>query len=210
MSHLRISLALLLLINLTLAQEFYGGFMSYAPQDPTQTTMPINIVWTHRFLYDLNSVNCKTPANVAAQTPIGNGDFQTICTDYNIADAWSAGKATKLVSMSELVIMDALDGCCWPTSGFNTLNGNGHWSFQFIINLIARPDNGKINTSPSLPDSLNLVFKFRLNCNSPISVLLPVTDADGDTVKCRCSDDTCIPGSENKRLYRQTFEFWEN
>ena len=208
MSHaivtLSMVLALMLIVKPALSTDtlLFGGYFSWAPKTPTAIAPPVTIVWTYNFFYDKNQVSCKNALEVVLKTAIGNGDFRTSCTNFN-SDGWSLGTKTSEQAISSTVTQSSLSACCWPANIKSVyMPSNTGYSFAYKVDIT--PRGTKINSSPSLPSSFVAFMKFRMSCMNPRNVILPVTDADGDVIKCRCTDNTCMTGIE------QNLSFWPN
>ncbi|WAR12060.1 hypothetical protein MAR_026240, partial [Mya arenaria] len=62
-----------------------------------------------------------------------------------------------------------------------TLASGGDWSLHVTANLQPRRDTGNINYSPKA--DISPIVRLRRGCNHTITI--PVSDVDGDIVKCR-------------------------
>ena len=58
---------------------------------------------------------------------------------------------------------------------------------MFKINLSQRNDTGRINSSPEC--NIRPYIKYNQACQ-PFKI--PVSDVDGDVIKCRCSNSVCL------------------
>ena len=110
------------------------------------------------------------------------GCFDTItdvgffCTDYSIDEDWSYGE--RLVTHNFTGgprITIAFSGNAW-ISPFSS-----SWRVSTTFSLVRRNDTGKINSTPRAITSP--VLRIQEGCNHTITI--PVTDPDGDIVRCR-------------------------
>ena len=184
-----------LLVSLSLSQDFYGGFIIWAPADPTGITLPVVIVRINKFVYINQEATCGSISDIENQNQIGSGDLQTTCLSFNVGDGWASGNSTSLLDISSPTSL-TLTGCCWPDNIYTVFGqtNSTNFSFPYTIDVTPRTDTNLINSSPSLPLKFVTVLKFKQNCMTPQIVILPVTDADGDFVKCSCQNNTCISG----------------
>ena len=98
------------------------------------------------------------------------------CTDFSIDEDWSYGE--RLVTHNFTGgprITIAFSGNAW-ISPFNS-----RWRVSTTFSLIRRNDTGKINSTPRAITSP--VLRIQEGCNHTITI--PVTDPDGDIVRCR-------------------------
>ena len=100
------------------------------------------------------------------------------CTDYSIEENWSFGERQLThpftVNGANLVTI-GFTGCCW-ISPFNS-----RWNISTTFSLIPRNDTGKINSSPRAITSP--VLRLQQGCNH--TIVLAVSDPDGDIIRCR-------------------------
>ena len=103
-------------------------------------------------------------------------DVQYTCTDFSVDEDWSFGE--RLVTHNftggpDMTI--AFTGGDW-ISPFNS-----NWRVSTSFSLIRRNDTGEINSTPRAITSP--VLRLQEGCNHTITI--PVTDPDGDIVRCR-------------------------
>ena len=60
------------------------------------------------------------------------------------------------------------------------------------IDLSKRDSSGKINSSPVT--TLDCYVEIGSSCSGAQILQIPVSDPDGDVVKCFCTNKTCLPG----------------
>ena len=98
------------------------------------------------------------------------------CTDFSIDEDWSYGErlvAHNFTGGPRITI--AFSGNAW-ISAFNS-----RWRVSTTFSLVRRNDTGKINSTPRAITSP--VLRIQEGCNHTITI--PVTDPDGDIVRCR-------------------------
>ncbi len=112
------------------------------------------------------------------------------CYDYSTTNSWTAQKRTQTQSMITSTSFTAMwAGSAW-IAGVNNTNGTNNWYVVVMFDLSQRADTGKINT-PSVTSMVPYVI-LSANCANNRSVVIPVTDVDGDVVRCRCNYNPCI------------------
>ena len=104
-----------------------------------------------------------------------------ICTDFSTSEDWSFGdyRFNYRFSGSGTVTIGTT-GYCW-ISPFGC-----QWSLPTTFSLARRSDTGQINSSPRAITSP--VVRIQQGCNSIIS--LPVSDPDGDVIRCRWASNS--------------------
>ena len=123
---------------------------------------------------------------------------QMYCTGYSVTEDWSLGentfdytfstdgpfvigsvKAVASCSRGSVFALCSFTGCCWISS--LVVGKDGDWVVSTTVDLSARPDTGKINSSPI--SATSPIIRLQQNC----SYSLPVhtDDPDGDKVRCR-------------------------
>ena len=98
--------------NLAHASHFRGGYISWAPVNPS-VTFPVDkvdVLITTRFYWIMDGADgqCSSNADIAAQNLIGDTDFiysengdswsvstRTKCSDFSVSDGWSGGIRSK-------------------------------------------------------------------------------------------------------------------
>ena len=115
----------------------------------------------------------------------------TSCFSYSGGDLWMSGLITKTVAVTTTqTVTAAYTSCCWANSAA-TQGDTASWNMPLTINLAPRADTNKINSSPYASIYTGLI-KVSTACPSTLTIRIPVTDLDGDTVRCRCTADTCL------------------
>ena len=192
------------------ASHFRGGTISWAPVNPIVSfPLPteVEVAITTRFFWNLNTYIglCDSSACVANATLFGdntfitpnNGPYWSIsaltnCYDFNVVDTWAAGVRTQIVNVTTSQVVSAsFTSCCW-IANIVSLTGLSSWNLTFFMDLRPRADNTqRINSSPT-SDIVPFV-KLSTDCVYNQSLVIPVSDADGDLVRCSCAGNTCLP-----------------
>ena len=116
------------------------------------------------------------------------------CTRVSEQDDWVFGVYSLMHNFSSSITQDSITvgtkGCCY-------LSG-GNWNVSTTFGLARRNDTNKINSTPRT--SVDPVIRVQEGCNR--TIVLHVSDPDGDTVRCRWASgreckDICnkIPGA---------------
>ena len=79
---------------------------------------------------------------------------------------------------------------CW-LNGTVTTDGTSNWYVNVLIDLSKRAASGKINSSPIT--TLNSYDELSSDCSTVQMLKIPVSDPDGDLVKCFCTTNSCLP-----------------
>ena len=77
-------------------------------------------------------------------------------------------------------------------SGIQTIDSSPNWNVYLTIDLTIRDSSGKINSSPVT--TLDCYVEIGSSCSDTQILQIPVSDPDGDVVKCFCTNKTCLPG----------------
>ncbi|XP_022109537.1 uncharacterized protein LOC110989457 [Acanthaster planci] len=109
------------------------------------------------------------------------------CTDYSQAEDWQTGEGSSRLTIEPgITAFDLLySGCCWMTLG----NAGAGYSAQAHVDLTQ--NRGVINSSPMtswMPET-----RIQLGCETTLTI--PMSDPDGDVVKCRWASGTNESGS---------------
>ena len=118
------------------------------------------------------------------------------CTDFSISENWAFGERRVTYDFTASInntVTIGFSRCCW----LHPFNGDS-WNVTTTFSLVLRNDTGKINSSPRAITSP--VLRLQQGCNH--TIVLAVSDPDGDIIRCRwavgteCSD-ICdkIPGA---------------
>ena len=118
------------------------------------------------------------------------------CTDFSISENWAFGERRVTYDFTASInntVTIGFSRCCW----LHPFNGHS-WNVTTTFSLVVRNDTGKINSSPRAITSP--VLRLQQGCNH--TIVLAVSDPDGDIIRCRwavgteCSD-ICdkIPGA---------------
>ena len=110
------------------------------------------------------------------------------CTDFSISENWAFGERRVTYDFTASINRTVTIGfsrCCWLAP----FNGDS-WNVSTTFSLVVRNDTGKINSSPRAITSP--VLRLQQGCNH--TIVLAVSDPDGDIIRCRwavgteCSD----------------------
>jgi hypothetical protein len=195
------------------SSHFRGGTISWAPVDPSVAfpVASVQVQVTTRFFWNIafgwsgcGTSCCNSAAAVAAGTTYGDTaglksqsispswtlSTEAECYDYSTANSWTAQKRTQTQSMITSTSFTAMWTSTAWVSGVNNINGTSSWYMVVMFDLSQRADTGKINSSPVT--SMVPYVILSSSCANNISVPIPVTDADGDVIRCRCNYDICI------------------
>ena len=91
--------------------------------------------------------------------------------------------------------VNSYTSCCWMAL---SRYGEGPWLISAKVTPIRRSDiNGRINSSPVSRSPA--IVRWSEGC--PLSLRIPVEDADGDVVKCRYADHS------ESSIYNDSFPY---
>ena len=112
------------------------------------------------------------------------------CTRVSVQDDWVFGVYSLIHNFSSSNIQDIITvgttGCCFV--------GGGNWNVSTTFRLARRNDTNNINSTPRI--SVDPVIRVQEECNR--TIVLYVSDPDGDTVRCRWANGTECDGICNK------------
>jgi hypothetical protein len=80
-------------------------------------------------------------------------------------------------------------GSCW-IGGIVSIDSSSNWNVYLTIDLTVRDSSGKINSSPVT--TLDCYVEIGSGCSGAQILQIPVSDPDGDVVKCFCTNNTCL------------------
>jgi predicted nucleic acid-binding Zn-ribbon protein len=197
---------LVLLMTSIQCQNFMGGFISWSPVNTTANSSSTNVNLVTRFFYTSDSVTCSTPSDISSSNLIGipgntvnaiSGDTWSVsdltpCYDYSVVNGWSGGKDTQIITATTTQLITASYTSCCYLPIYNAASTT--WDLEVTMNLQLRNDTGEINSSPTLADSFVPMITFTASCTLPSFYMMPVTDADGDVIRCRCPNNVCATG----------------
>ena len=171
---LRLSIFVLLFqINISVADHFQGGTISWTPTNPSSTASPVEIIIRGRYSWTLTRYQCNQTiintfdayndtenATSATLTCISSAAactsslYQSInlrlyCTDFSTIFKISTGTYSSIQNLALNSVIDiSTRGASWAT---HTLTDS--WSLVARIDLT--PISGKINSSPGKLSILN-------------------------------------------------------
>ena len=205
-------LLLLLSISPVESSHFVGGTITWRIENATPNGTLIAIRLSQTYLWTYNSAKCNSTTIAANQPALGSGGLlscspscptgftsvstQVFCTDGSLPNDIGVGQRSDVfwlpinISFSTFFASGA-----W---GSQVLGGST-WSVLTHINLLRRSDNGLFNNPPVS----NIVSPVNVYSNQIKTITLPVSDADGDNVRCRWATSNgtnecgsvCPPGS---------------
>ena len=92
------------------------------------------------------------------------------------------------------IFVNSYTSCCWILL---SRYGGGSWRISTKVTPTRRSDNGRINSSPVSRSPA--IVRWSEGC--PLSLRIPVEDADGDVVKCRYADHS------ESSIYNDSFPY---
>ncbi|XP_038071724.1 uncharacterized protein LOC119740469 [Patiria miniata] len=179
--------------------HFRGGILTWKPLPIEPRSIQVNywVAWKKDFSERLFDV-C-TPQTVVEQTPLYTGkslycgeevclhDMDYVCTDYNAAGDYAAGQGSHTIAVPDGT--DAFDisfrSCCWVN--LENYPVPRHYLLNATVDLTPRNNRGGIiNSSPV--GAVVPVQLVQQGCTHVIRI--PVSDPDGDVVRCRFADES--------------------
>jgi hypothetical protein len=199
------------------ATHFRGGSYSYTIVRENAThalvDMNINMAWRRDFynpvcsqttidartppIGDPNQIVCSSGCGSVNQPLIDVNSMTSLnittpCISFSSSDNWSMGEKDSLVWLpKDRVVELSMRGGDWVPlvntgTGATSTTTNAKYELRMRLNLSRRNDTGKINESPIT--LVPPVIRVRVNVSQTIK--LPVSDPDGDTVRCRWANST--------------------
>lgn len=204
-----LTIYLILCVN---AMHFNGGTITWAPVNPYTNSSPVIVTITQTYSWGFPTITCSN--NVPISTPgrssqnsnltcvvdcSTDGGYSanpinilTDCTSSSLGLGMMSSSRSKNVSLTAGAYFSlAYQGVAWRSLGSPAIGGL-EWSILTSIDLRRRPD-GFINTPPvaTVVSPQYVVF------NESAQINIPVSDANGDDVRCRWS--AYQPGYRRKR-----------
>ena len=211
--HLHVLYLTLICLCKSEASVFMGGSIVWSPVDNEAAAVDFTDVYVTMLFYSAynDTLQCQNDMDKSIGYLIGDSSGSLIsqsgdpswslstlveCYAYSVSEAWSAGKQTKLVTnvTTTQLVTAAYKSGSWP-NGSLTTDGTTDFDFEMTMNLSTRADTNLINSSPytNMPSFLHQV---KMSCpDKPLATYtfqVSVQDKDGDTVRCRCQNDTCL------------------
>ncbi|CAF3729157.1 unnamed protein product [Rotaria socialis] len=187
--------------------HFLGGTIIWHPLNSSATGSPVAIVITQTYSWtwtadpcsntDManshpvpfitnyagisNTLNCVLNCGTAIGFVAPN--IWSYCTDFSTVESTTVGQRSDIVYINtgeDFTV--AFSSTAWRPLA---TAGSADWSLASHIILTPRSDNGLYNNAPSQPKAINI----------------PISDADGDPMRCRWASSTtecgqvCPPGS---------------
>lgn len=217
--HYYILLTLVIHVN---CLHFNGGTITWAPVDPYTNSSPVIVTVTQSYSWSFPTISCAN--NVPISTPgrstqnsnlmcvvdcsTDGGysgspiDILTDCKSSSTTLGMMSSSRSKNISLTAGAYFSlAYQGSAWRSLGSPALGGLD-WSILTSIDLRPRTD-GFINTPPvaTVVSPQYVVF------NESAQIKIPVSDANGDDVRCRWS--AYQPGYRRRRR-EDTYDFVRN
>ncbi|CAC5424636.1 unnamed protein product [Mytilus coruscus] len=184
-----------LYFQLVESSHFRGGFISWKPTENNQ----IEINYRVAFRRSASSHMCDETTIDNGTINSGEGTLQCLkgcigsittmsyyCTDFSDTEEWTTGtnsiKYNPSAASSDNLYHFGFTGCCW----INLVEGGSNWMMRTTADLNKRKDTGKINSSPI--SAMQPIVRFNYGCDYTLKI--PVSDDDGDVVRCRWSTKT--------------------
>ncbi|CAF3357582.1 unnamed protein product [Rotaria sp. Silwood1] len=178
------------------SSHFLGGTISWHVQNSSTSSTWVAILITQTYSWTYTTGKCENGA-IAAHQPVpssggtltcspscpagfGSVSATPYCTDVSPLNGIVVGQRSDIVLIpegSDFSVIYASDA--W---GSLTLGGYG-WSISSHINLVNRSDNGMLNHAPVA----TIMSPIIIPQNKKTLMTISVSDADGDTVRCRWS-----------------------
>ena len=126
------------------------------------------------------------------------GKMSYACIGYSIDDDWTLGEnylklTHDLLSLANTTVTVGFTGWRWVEPFL------GYFNISTTFSLTIRKDTGQINSSPRVTSFP--IIRLQEGCNH--TIVLPVNDPDGDTIRCQWAESIeCIsvcnafPGAE--------------
>lgn len=125
-----------------------------------------------------STTTLATKSTTPGLSNLAIGDTQMYCNAYSVDENWSRGDRTFNFTFPKGGYYEVrYYGNQWVALN----QGGGSWEVRTTLDLSARPDNGRINTSPVTQVPQFITLRKGLN----YSFKIPTYDADGDFVRCR-------------------------
>ncbi|XP_076804673.1 uncharacterized protein LOC143448710 isoform X2 [Clavelina lepadiformis] len=177
-------------ITATQGTHFRGGTVWWKPsqlfsEDVKQIQVEYQIGWRVSFN---SNIMCNDDLIHHKNVTGGLGEWQTeqgqvaeisvMCAEYDPDFDWMMGYNRFFYNVTSQNVTMWFVGRCWVGELFYT---GCEWSLSFMANIGIRSDTGKPNSSPksgSMP-----IIRVQVGC--PITIKIPTTDPDGDSVTCR-------------------------
>ncbi|CAF1046054.1 unnamed protein product [Adineta steineri] len=195
------------LTTLTKSVHFLGGTITWRPLNASATGSPVAIVITQTYSWTYTNMACSNSL-IASNGYIpnyalvsssalacinncgaGSAGYSSLgvlprCTDFsNVADT-SIGQRVDIVNLA----VNAGFSVAYQSNAWRSLAtaSSAVWSISTAINTMVRPDNGLYNNAPVA----TVMSPINIPVNQPTVINVPVADADGDTLRCRWSNNT--------------------
>lgn len=182
--------------------HFNGGTITWAPVDPFDNSSSVTIAIKQSYSWNYPTVLCNTsvPISTAAYSSVNTNltcvancstdggysqrpiDILTDCVSTSSAlGVMSTERTVNVTLNASAYFYIANQGSPWRDLN-DPLQSGLPWSILSLINLVRRND-GRINTPPVA----SVIAPQYVVVNTTIDIKIPVSDANGDDVRCRWS-----------------------
>ena len=188
-----ILLSVLILVLPVQCAHFLGGTITWRIESVSTNGSLVAIRLSQTYSYVYSSALCDSTRIATNQLLSGSSgsltcspscpsgfavSAQVYCTDGSIANNIGVGKRSDIIWLPVNTSFTAMYvGSAW---GSLTTGGSG-WSIATNINIMRRSDTGSFNNPPVS----NVVSPLVISLRQRRSVVIPVSDADGDFLRCR-------------------------
>lgn len=174
--------------------HFLGGTINWRIQNSSTTSTSVTVLITQTYSWTYVPGKCENGAiaNSSAvpsasglltctpSCPAGFGSVSATpgCTDVSPLNGIVVGQRSDTV-----IIPDGSNfSIVYTSSAWGGLTvGAGVWSITSHVKLQRRSDNGMFNNAPVA----TIMSPINIQLNQPTSITVPVTDPDGDIIRCR-------------------------
>ena len=198
--------------HLIVGIHFNGGSIRWEPVDPTDNSSVVNIVIKQSYSWTYPEINCSrnVPISTSSRSDQNTNltclsgcgtsggymnravDILTDCVSVYPTLSMMTSEKSKVIPLSDDAhFYLAYQGSAWVALSDPAQDGR-YWSISTYIDLRRRPD-GLINTPPES----SIISPQYAIVNKTIQINIPVSDANGDVVRCRWSK--WQPGSRRRR-----------
>ncbi|KAL3881713.1 hypothetical protein ACJMK2_028114 [Sinanodonta woodiana] len=171
-----------------LGSHFRGTVFSWRPKDNiNEIEVLYRISWRRSGGYFCNesTISSGTVFSSGSLSCLKNcngaiGVLNYLCTDFSETEDWTTGRGsfTYTFPSSNSYYEFGFTGGAWISL---VTFGGGNWELRVKANLAPRTDTGRVNSAPQV--DISPTVRLIHGCHH--TIWIPVSDPDGDEVRCR-------------------------
>ncbi|KAL3881472.1 hypothetical protein ACJMK2_027911 [Sinanodonta woodiana] len=173
--------------------HFRGALLTWRPSEiPNKVEILYRISWARSSVGQFcnkTTISSGTVLSSGSLSCLKNcngtiGVLNYLCTDFSETENWTTGRGsiTYTFPSNHTYYEFGFTGGAW----ISLVKGGSNWELRVKANLAPRTDTGRVNTAPQV--DISPIVRLIHGCHH--TIWIPVTDPDGDDVRCRWANMT--------------------